>query len=694
MRKFLEPESVAVIGVPRQSGPGTFNNVEIMVRYGFRGRIYPINPNAVEICGIKAFGSVAELPEIPDLAVISVGRERVSGAVRDCGDFGVKRAIIITQGFADADSRGAQMQEEITRIAASRGMRLLGPNTLGVVNNYRRFTTAFIDLPFPRKFAPVSLIAQTGLTQVAVEDFSPDIWGKAIDIGNGGDIDHLDALQFLAGDPETKIIVIHIEGMKRGKEFLDLAGNVSRRKPVIVFKTGRSSAGAKAAVSHTGSLVGEDEVADAAFRRAGIIRPRTMVELQDAIHALLLLPEMEGPRMGVLTASGAAGIVAADEAEQRGLVIADMPAGLAEKLAKGLPDWIHIGNPVDYWPLSMIGGKYSETVSTALAGLLKSPGVDGALFIVPVSASPLHRNLDSASLVRDVRVATMDKPLSIWAYIDPAAPARLEEIQNTACFPTIERAVGGLAYCYKKYQNRTRKDPQQRRFAVDEKKAEMLLAGAGSEKVLLGTEALQFLSAFGIPVVGSTAAKSLKELERAADGFSYPVVLKISGRDFIHKTEIGGVTTGINSKSELGRAFKQLKARAAAAAPSAGYGFIIQEQVSGAEVLVGLKRDPQFGPVVACGAGGIYTEVLRDIARELVPVDSVAAKQMLRSLKTYSLLKGARGRECVDMEGLAEILERVSFLATSFPEITELDINPVMASAKGCLAVDARIIFG
>jgi acetyltransferase len=693
MRKFLEPESVAVIGVPRQSGPGSFNNVEIMIRYGFQGRIYPINPNAGEICGIKSFGSVAELPEVPDLAIISVGRERVAKAVQDCGDFGIKRVIIITQGFSDADCRGAKMQDEISRIAMSKHMRILGPNTLGVVNNYRRFTTSFIDLPFPEKFAPVSLIAQTGVIQVAAGEFSPDIWGKALDIGNGSDIDHVDALQFFADDPETKVILVHIEGIRRGREFLELAGIVTREKPVIVFKTGRSSAGAKAAVSHTGSLVGQDEVADAAFRRAGVIRPRTMTELQDAIHALLLLAEMKGPRIGVLTASGAAGIVAADEAEERGLRLAEMPEKLSETLTRGLPDWIHVGNPVDYWPMSMIGGKYHESVSVALSGLLESPGVDGVVFIVPVSSSPLHSNLDSISIVREVRNLAKDKPISVWPYIDPTAPARFETIQNTACFPTIERAVDGLAYCYQNFLNRAGKSPVQRTFEIDESKAENLLAKARCERMLLGSEALELLSAFGIPVAESTTARNLKDLERTADEYKYPVVLKISGKEFIHKTEMGGVVTSIKNKAELHRAYRLLKTRAAAAAPDSNFHFILQKQATGREVLIGLKKDPQFGPVVACGAGGIYTEVLRDIARELVPVDASITKQMLQSLKIYPMLKGTRGEAGVDLEGLCEVLERISYLATKVPDIAELDINPVMASPKGCLAVDARIIF-
>lgn len=692
MRKFLEPDSVAIIGVPRQTGPGSFNNVEIMLKYGYQGRIYPINPNAAEICGLKVYGKIANLPETPDLAVISLGREKVAGAVRECGDFGIKRAIVITQGFSDADSRGADMQREILQIAAAREMRILGPNTLGIVNNYRRFTTSFMDRPNPEKHAPVSLIAQTGVMQVASEDFSIDNWGKAIDIGNGGGIDHVDALQYLADDPETRVIVAHIEGIRRGREFLELAGKVTRTKPVVVFKTGRSSAGAKAAISHTGSLVGADEVADAAFRRAGIIRPRTMTELQDAIHALLLLPEMKGPRVGVLTASGAAGIMAADQMEERGLRIAELPEGLSEKLTAGLPEWIHVGNPVDYWPIGMLSGNYDRAVITALLGLLQSSAVDGVFFLGPVPDSPLHSNLDTAPMVREARRQAEDKPLSVWPYLNSDGPARFEQIRKTACFRTAERAIDALAFCYYSYLGRTRKIPVQRSFAIDEARAEDLLHKGKHNKMLLGAEALGLLSAFGIPVVKSTTAKRLKELEAAAIEIGYPLVLKISGEDFIHKTEMGGVITSIRNKAELRRAFELLKGRAAAKSPKSDFSFVVQKQAAGREVLAGLKKDPQFGPVVVCGAGGIYTEVLRDISRELVPVDRIAAGEMLHSLKTYPLLKGTRGEAGVDLEALGELLERLSYLAVKVPGISELDINPVMASPEGCVAVDARII--
>ena len=415
MKKFLEPESVALIGVPRQSGPGSYNNAETMLRYGFRGRIYPINPNAATICGLKAYPAVGDVPDTVDLAVISVGRDRVIPMVEKCIQAGIRRIVIISQGFADADAAGRDMQARIVAMGRENGVRILGPNTMGVVNNFKSFTTAFIDLEPPRDFPPVSLIAQTGVIQVAAQNMAYRNWGKAIDIGNGADLDVVDALEYLSDDPETKIIALYLEGVSRGRAFLEAASRAALSKPVLVFKSGRSRAGARAALSHTGSLVGEDRVFDAAFRRTGVLRVNSGMELKDAIRALLLLGEMKGPRLGVLTITGAGGIMVADACEDFGLTLARLPEGLAETLQKGIPDWIHIGNPIDIWPVGMIGGDYPGVFGLSLEALLRSPEVDGAVVILPVTNSPLHANLNMENVVAQVRrQAGNSKPVALW----------------------------------------------------------------------------------------------------------------------------------------------------------------------------------------------------------------------------------------------------------------------------------------
>jgi acetyltransferase len=521
-------------------------------------------------------------------------------------------------------------------------------------------------------------------------------WGKAIDIGNGCDIDVVDSLSYLADDPETKIIVIHMEGIKRGSDFLKLASRVTLNKPVIVFKTGRSQAGAKAALSHTGSMVGEDHVFDAVCKRAGIIRVKSNMEMIDAIHALLLMKEMAGPRIGVASVTGAGGIMAADACEEYGLTLAKLPEGLAEKLSAGLPDWIHVGNPVDIWPIGMIGGNYTGAFGTAITELLRSDEVDGAVAFMPVSKSPLHQNLNMVGTVIDsMKSAGNTKPLAIWPYIDADAFIdELEKVPNVACFNSVERTMQGLAFCYKYHQAKKRNIPVQREFPVDLEKVRSLAEKGRSQKLLVGDEALLLLELFGIPVVKSGIARSRKDLENIASSMTYPLVLKLSGAAFLHKTEWGGVVTGIRDLKDLQRAFDRIVHNVGTRQPDVKVESVqVQEQIHGHELLLGLKRDHDFGHVIACGLGGIYTEVFKDISRAIIPVDHEEADGMLASLKIAPILRGLRGEAGIDWKGLVEILERLSFLASTLSDISELDINPIIATSNKCIAVDARILW-
>jgi acyl-CoA synthetase (NDP forming) len=695
MRDFLQPESVVLIGAPRKSGPGTYNGVEMMTRYGFKGRIYPINPKADEIYGLKAYASVMEVPEVADLAIISVGRDHVLPAFQECIRAGIRSVIIISQGFSDADEHGKKLQAEIARHARKSGVRVVGPNTMGTMNNFRKFSTGFVDLPFPEKVPPVSVIAQTGVVQVGYQQFAYQGWGKCLDIGNGCDVDFVDGIEYFGDDPETKIIVLHMEGAPRGREFLKAASRVSLKKPIIVLKTGRSQAGARAALSHTGSLVGENEVNDAAFERAGVIRVDNITELRDAIRSLLRLEEMTGPRLGVITVTGAGGIMTTDACEDYGLRLSELPNGLAEKLSEGMPDWIHVQNPIDTWPIGMIGGNYTGISQLAMAEMLKSDKIDGVLVICPHFNSPLHPEIVIFDSVREARrEAGNRKPMAMWFYLDSAAAEKeLENVDSVACYDSIEQAVQGLSFCYRYHQIRMRKAPRQRRFEYKSKSVEPLLLKGRKQKSLLGKDALALLAAFGIPVVKGKTARSWEEIEKAADAMDYPLVLKLSGDAFLHKSEWGGVATGIRGKKELRDAFKKMTENVRRKDAKVKIGFQVQEQAAGKELLLGLKKDPNFGPVLACGLGGIYTEVFKDISRELVPIGRGEAEKMLSSLKSFSLLKGVRGEAGVDMEGLLDALERLSFLAVKIPDITELDINPLMADAAGCRAVDARILF-
>jgi acetyltransferase len=442
--------------------------------------------------------------------------------------------------------------------------------------------------------------------------------------------------------------------------------------------------------------VGEDHVFDAVFRRAGVLRVLTSSEMKDAMHALAVLGEMRGPRIGVVTVTGAGGIMCADACEDHGLTFGTLPPGLAARLKQGIPDWIHVSNPLDIWPIGMIGGHYADSYRLSLAELLKSDGIDGVLAVFPTTDSPLHTDLKLEAAFAGARhEAGNRKPMALWPYMD-VVPAidRFEAIPGVACFDTIEQAVQGLSYCHQAHRLKNRHRLQPRRFTVDGA-AQTLAAKGKKEGILVGQEALELLGCFGIPAAAGTEAKSLAALRAAAKGMKPPFVLKLAGRTFLHKSEWGGIMTGIGNLSKLKAARETIAANVRAKDPGAVIdAFQIQEQLAGKEILLGLKRDPVFGHVMACGQGGIYTEVFRDVSREIVPVDGPTARSMIESLRIRPLLKGTRGEPGVDIDGLVEIIERLSFFASKNPDVAELDINPLMASAAACQAVDARIIWG
>lgn len=697
MEKFLNPRSVVIVGAPRKTGEGSFNNVETMLRYGYGGRIYPVNPQAAEICGLRAYPSLLEVPEPADLAVVSVGRDRVFPILEDCARAGIGRIIVVTQGFSDADEHGRELQDRMAAFAREKGIRILGPNTMGVVNNFASFTTSFIDLPVPEKFSPVSLIAQTGVFQVASIDFAYRNWGKGIDIGNTCDVDFVDALEYFEKDPETRVIAIHMEGIRRGRKFLEVASRITKKKPIVVLKTGRSERGGRAALSHSGSLVGEDSVYDAAFRKAGILRVRDTQELRTALRALIRFAEMTGPAIGVVTATGAGGIMAIDAAEGA-LTLAELPDGLANELTEGLPDWVRVTNPVDIWPIGMIGGNYPGAVSTALRGLQASPGVDGILMIIPAMSSPLHGNITGlVEVVKNAREGKGGgKPVALWLYADDFSvyEDRYEEIEGVAVFPSIEDAVKGLTFSRRYHQVLGKDSVFPGNCPRDREKARLLIEKGRRDGVLVGEEALALLGAFGIPAASGRVVPTREALGDLSRDLSYPVVLKVTGSSFLHKSEWGGVVTGIGDEGALFRAWDDLVSRIGEKAPGAVLeGLHLQEQLSGTELLMGMKRDPEFGPVLACGFGGIYTEIFRDVSREIAPLTREEAEDMLRSLRIYPILQGVRGQAGADRELLADILLRLSCLALEIPDLLEMDINPFIAGPQRSKAVDARFIW-
>lgn len=694
MEAFLNPRSVVLIGVPRQTGPGAYNNLEVMVSFGYTGRIHIVHPKASQILGIPTHPRVADLPEVPELAVISVGRDRVLPVFEECIRKGIKNVIVISQGFSDADERGQAMQAELVAMARNHGTRVLGPNTMGVDNGFARFSTAFVDIARDPSPPPLTMVAQSGVFQVGYESFSHRV-GKAVDIGNGCDIDFVDVLEYLETDPETRIIFIHMEGLKRGRELLRTAARIARQKPIIILKTGRSAAGAEAALSHTGSLTGEDAVIDAAFRRAGLIRVRNMVELKAVCQAFLHFQGLAGPRLGVVTATGACGIMTADGCEDYGLELAPFPETLRKELENDRIAWHKVRNPVDIWPLGMVGGSFTEVFKTAARGLLADERVDAVLGIAPALSSPRHQDLDMAAAVREVnRHNPHRKPIALWLYGgDQNRPARdLEGEPDVACFDSIDEALMGLSALlrYERFRGRPLSDQEFSPPLVASTRRPVSLP---SGPLILGDEATPLFKAYGVPVPPAVIAGNVEAAVAFARSAGYPVVLKIVSRAWVHKSDQGGIRLHLGNDAELTQAYEDLAKSFRMATPDAVLdGILVQKQVRGFELLVGLKKDPQLGPVVVAGMGGIYTEVFRDVARGLAPLSREEARTMLQSLRCYPILAGVRGQKGVDLDAVEKVLVSISRMAMDYPEIVEMDLNPVLATSEGCWCVDSRLV--
>ncbi|GLI35423.1 acetate--CoA ligase family protein [Desulforhabdus amnigena] len=695
MKQFFDPQWVVLIGVSRQSGPGAYNNLEVMQRYGYRGRIDVVHPKVSEILGKKTVPHVDALDGIPDLAIISVGRDRVLPAFLQCAQKGIRHVVVISQGFADADDRGKELQGELQEVARQYGVRVLGPNTMGTINAFSSFSTAFVDIEKEDAPPPISVGAQTGVLQVGFESFTGRL-GKAIDIGNAGGVDFIDVLEYFETDPQTQVIALHMEGMLRGREFLKVARRVAAKKPIVILKTGRSAAGAQAALSHTGSLVGEDAVIDTAFKKAGLIRVRNMVELRAACQALLHFRSMAGPRIGVVTATGACGIMTADACEDYGLELAPFPEEIRSELENTRIAWHRLRNPVDIWPLGMVTGSFVEVFKRAVGGLLRSSEVDAVFAIAAAMSSPLHKDLNLADAVLELnRGNTEQKPIALWLYGgDQVAQGEvLRNEPHVAAFDSIDEAVAGLAavWRYSKLQKELQEE------GADSGPVLPVSTGrpvaVPSRGLLVGEEAFSLLREYQIPLAVGELTKDVEAAVALAGKQGYPMVLKIVSPQWLHKSDWGGVRLGLENECELRKAYGELEELFRTRTPLGSLeGILAQKQIQGMELLMGIKRDPQVGHVLVVGMGGIYTEVFKDVARGLVPVGRPEAEEMVESLRIYPILKGIRGQAGVDISALVDVMVNLSRLAVDYPEISELDLNPVFADSHGCRCVDARIV--
>jgi len=681
---LFRPRSVAVIGASRNPAKVGGSVVTNLRAAGFAGRVIPVNAGADEVQGLPAVRSVLNVDGPVDLAVIAVPAPEVLPVLKECAAKGVGVAIVISAGFRETDAAGRDREAELRAWLSSHPLRVLGPNCLGWIRPSARLNVTFAPgMPLP---GGIAFVSHSGALAVAILDWARDRglgFSVFASMGNQADLSESDVLEAVTDDPETRVIVAYLEGVADGRRFLGALRRAAAAKPVVLLKAGRSAEGARAVASHTGALAGSDQAFDAAVRQAGAVRARSVEELFDLARGLATQPAPRGRRLLVVTNGGGLGIVAADAAHEHGLEVPRLEPPARARLAAVLPATASVANPVD-----LVGDADAARYAGALHAA-QPDCADAALVILTAQATT-----ESHGVARAILAATQGWPIPVVAsFVGGArvtAGIRALEEAGVPCYPFPERAVaalGGMALLAER-RRRLHEDtrPVQRSGEV-----ERLVQGLGDGPQ--GMPALApLLRSHGIAVADSGLARTPSEAGPLAARIGFPVALKLVSRDVVHKTDVGGVRLGLRSIDDVAAAAEQMVAQVARAVPEARIdGVLVQEMIEGgAELLLGMVRDAQFGPLVVVGFGGIYVEVLRDTAARLAPFGPSEAREMLDELRMAPVLRGARGRPPVDVAALAETVSRFSRLAAELPELAELEVNPLIADSRRVVAVDAR----
>jgi len=706
----FRPRSVAVIGAsrtPGSIGAATFHN---LIARGFEGPVYPVNPRADVVGSVKAYPTIGDVPGPVDLAMIVVPAPHVLEVLEACGKKGVRAAVVISAGFKESGAEGRAREQALVECARRHRMRLVGPNCLGVINAEPAVS---LDATFAPAWPPhgqVAFSSQSGALGLAILDMAKTLnigISHFVSVGNKADVSGNDLLEFWEQDPGTKIILLYLESFGNARRFIEIARRVTRSKPVVAVKSGRSVAGARAASSHTGSLAGPDAAVDALCRQSGVIRTDTMEELFDVAMLLAHQPVPRGNRVGVVTNAGGPGIMASDACEGHGLVVPALADETVAALQAFLPPEASTRNPVD-----MIASATPASFEKAVQLLACDPNVDGvlAIYVPPIVTRPLDvaqaivRGADAAAATARERGET-PKPVMSCFLGSHGVPEGLQSLQEgkipSYAFPEAAAIALARAVRYGQWLEAPageapaldRIDTARARMVV-----ERALARDGSEDApawLRPEELREVLEAYGLQVVKTAVARSADEAVAAAASVGYPVVVKLESDTITHKSDVGGVVLDVRNESEVRRAFADIESRLEAIGRRGEMSGVSVQQLirGGVEAIVGMTRDRGFGPLIMFGLGGVYVEVLKDVAFRIHPLTDRDAAELVREVRGYPLLEGYRGQPPGDTQALEEVLLRVSRLVGDLPEIHEMDLNPlkVLAPGKGCIAVDARI---
>ena len=694
---FLSPKSIAIIGASDKEG-SVGRAITSNIMKGYTGKIFPISPTRDTVFDKKAYKNVLDVPEEIDLAVIITKNDVVSSVLEECGKKKIKGAIVITAGFKEVNEEGAALERRLGEIAKQYGLRIIGPNCLGVMNLAPQTMMNSTFLKVTPKSGGIALVSQSGAICAAlVEDASAQGIGfsAVISMGNKVDLNEVDILRILAEHEQTKVIVMYLEDLGNGPEFLKICKQITRlnpvKKPIVVLKSGRSPEGAKAAMSHTGALMGSDEIYDALLKQSGAIRVDTMEELFDYATAFSKQPLPTQGDLVIVSNAGGPAIISTDACSKLGIKMAKIEE-IRPKINAVIPPWGSSRNPVD-----IVGDADFNRFDNVLNEVLAHPNVGSVIAMCTPSATLDYNKLAEVIVNMSKKYPSKTILASLMGLDEGIKNKEILAQGGIPHYTYAETAIRSLNAMLRFNQWSQTPEGAVGKFTVNKKKVEKVFAQVKSEgrKNLLEEEGQEVLRAYGFPVPKSILATKDKEAVQAAKKIGFPVVMKIASPQIIHKSDAGGVKVGLKNPQEVRAAFKEIIKNAKKYDKKAIIkGVLVQEMVKGGkETIIGSKLEPGFGPVVMFGMGGIYVEVLKDVTFRLAPITNKESDEMISSIKTNKLLQGVRGEKPSDLKKLSECIQRLSQLVSDFKEIKELDMNPVLVfeNGKGCKVVDVRI---
>ncbi|MUM76339.1 CoA-binding protein [Pseudodesulfovibrio sp. F-1] len=691
LHAFFHPETVAVIGASASPGKIGHTVMTNMLGAGFRGKLFPVNPKGGVIEGLVAVRNIADLPRGLDLAVIAVPRDHVLGSIEALGAIGTKSVIVITAGFKEVGKEGYHFEQEIKALCEAHSMAMLGPNCLGMMNPAHGVNASFAAGQ-PRA-GSIAFFSQSGALCVAILDWAlgENIgFSKFISLGNKAVLDEAHMLGYLADDRDTKVILGYIENVEHGEEFLRQARAVCRTKPVIMIKAGTTTAGAKAASSHTGAIAGSDQAYAAAFLQSGVIRVADVASLFNLAQAFSTQPLPRGPNLAVVTNSGGPGILTADIADRSRLTVAELSQRTIERLQAFLPSYAAFYNPVD-----IVGDADARRYRKTLDVVADDPLVHSLLVLLTPTAS-VEIEKTAEAVIHTARKC--GKPV-FACFMGKTRVARARAMLMEAgipCYAFPEAAVRSIESMYEYYLWKHRPEPVYAEYSSDRELALEVIRRHEErrEPEIVEFQAQEVLRAYGLPTPKTVLARSSDEAVAAAEEMGYPVALKIASPHISHKSDVGGVVLGLGDAGEVMRSFREIAARAQRMRPDAYIaGCLVQEMAPPGvkEVIIGFKRDEQFGPMLMFGLGGIFVEIMKDISFRLAPLSRQDAFEIVREIRSYMLLRGLRGDPPVNTAALEEIILIMAQLASDFPQVWEAEFNPVLINHERALVADVRL---